>query len=194
MKKHKLVLIMISIISLLILSIKNQDQIAEPISAKSVMVVCSERNASEIGLKVLKEGGNAVDAAIAMSFALAVTYPGAGNIGGGGFLIYYRKDGVITSIDFREKAPLNSNPQMFLDKEGNIINNANHEGILSAGVPGTVAGLEMAHKKYGKLDWKELVEPAINFNMNISEAISHKRIHHQWMPDPRSPDGLAIGY
>ena len=160
-KKHKLVLIMISIISLLILSIKNQDQIAEPISAKSVMVVCSERNASEIGLKVLKEGGNAV---------------------------------VITSIDFREKAPLNSNPQMFLDKEGNIINNANHEGILSAGVPGTVAGLEMAHKKYGKLDWKELVEPAINFNMNISEAISHKRIHHQWMPDPRSPDGLAIGY
>jgi gamma-glutamyltranspeptidase/glutathione hydrolase len=150
-------------------------QTGDAVSGKNGMVVCSDRNASEIGLQILKKGGNAIDAAIAMSFALAVTYPEAGNIGGGGFLLYYRNDGFITSIDFREKAPLRADSAMFLDAEGKIKNNSNHEGILSAGVPGTVAGLELAHKKYGELDWKELVEPAVNLAENgfaISENLS----------------------
>jgi gamma-glutamyltranspeptidase/glutathione hydrolase len=154
---------------------RNYAQIAEPVSARNGMVVCSERNASEIGLQILKEGGTAIDVAIAMSFALAVTYPGAGNLGGGGFLVYYRNDGMITSIDFREKAPLSSNAKMFLDEYSKIKDNANHEGILSVGVPGTVAGLELAHKKYGKLSWEKLLAPAIGLAENgfhVSEYLS----------------------
>jgi len=116
MKVHKSFSIPIIIINLMNLSNKNHAQIPEPVSARNGMVVCSERNASEVGLKILKEGGNAIDAAVAMSFALAVTYPGAGNIGGGGFLLYCKNDGLIASIDFREKAPLGSDSNMFLDK------------------------------------------------------------------------------
>lgn len=146
-----------------------------PVSAKKGMVVCSDKNASKVGLEILKEGGNAIDAAIAMSFALAVTYPGAGNIGGGGFILFCRKDGLITSIDFREKAPQGSTPAMFLDDHGNIKNNSNHKGILSVGVPGTVAGLDLAHRKYGKLPWEKLIAPAIRLAENgfhVSESLS----------------------
>ena len=159
-------LILLTIVALIIPTSRIYEQTAQPVSAKNGMVVCSDRNASEVGLQVLKEGGNSIDAAIAMAFALAVTYPGAGNLGGGGFLLYYRKDGLITSIDFREKAPLGSTPYMFLDEQGNIKNNSNHEGILSVGVPGTVAGLDLAHKKYGKLAWEKLLAPAINLAEN----------------------------
>lgn len=176
MGKDKLRIIVVLIISLLIMSDKNPDQIRGPVPAKNGMVVCSDRKASEAGLEVLKEGGNAIDAAVAMAFVLSVTHPGAGNIGGGGYLIYYRNDGMVTSIDFREKAPLRAYPQMFLDTDGNIKNNANHEGILSVGVPGTVAGLELAHKKYGKLDWQALVGPAIKLAENgfrVSEYLSN---------------------
>ena len=175
MKKNTVPLTALIMIALVIVSCRLLAQATEPVAAQRGMVVCSDRNASEVGLKILKEGGNAMDAAVAMSFALAVTYPGAGNIGGGGFIVYYRNDGTITSIDFREKAPLHSNPTMFLDKDGNIRNNSNHAGILSVGVPGTVAGLELAHKKYGKLDWKKVVEPAVILAENgfrISESLS----------------------
>ncbi len=168
--------IVLIVISLIIPACRNYKHTTLPVSAKNGMVVCSDRNASKIGLQILKEGGNAVDAAIAMSFALAVTYPGAGNLGGGGFLLYYRNDGLMTCIDFREKAPLGSNPKMFLDIHGNIRDNSNHEGILSVGVPGTVAGLELAHKKYGKLPWKKLLAPAIRLAENgfyISEHLSN---------------------
>jgi gamma-glutamyltranspeptidase/glutathione hydrolase len=191
MKKHLILLVLISFIGLSILYNNNQTQIAEPVTASHGMVVCSEKNASEIGLEILKKGGNAVDAAIAMSFALAVTHPGAGNIGGGGFLIYYRKDGLITSIDFREKAPLGSKEKMFLDEEGNIKNNSNHEGILSVGVPGTVAGLEMAHRKYGKLDWKKLIDPAIDlagngFHISKYLADNFKYFKNEFLKYPSS--------
>ncbi len=191
MKTQKISLFLISIISLLILSEMNHAQTAQLVSARRAMVVCSDRNASETGLKILKEGGNAVDAATAMAFALAVTYPAAGNIGGGGFLIYFRKDGMITSIDFREKAPLHSDPKMFLDKDGKIKNNSNHEGILSPGVPGTVAGLEMAHKKYGKLKWEKLLEPAVDLAENgfpVSENLSDnfKSVRDKFLKYPSS--------
>jgi gamma-glutamyltranspeptidase/glutathione hydrolase len=133
----------------------------KPVSARQGMVVSSERRASDVGLSILKAGGNAVDAAVATAFALAVTYPGAGNIGGGGFLVLHTKEGLVTTFDFREKAPLDASPTMFLDESGEIRDKSNHEGTLSAGVPGSVAGLELAHKKFGKLAWAKLIQPAI---------------------------------
>ncbi|HTF16903.1 MAG TPA: gamma-glutamyltransferase, partial [Chryseolinea sp.] len=134
----------------------------EPIYARHGMVVSSSAIASEIGRDILKQGGNAIDAAVATAFAMAVTWPSAGNIGGGGFIVYVDKNGKATSFDFREKAPLASTENMFLDANGNLIENLNHRGLLSVGTPGTVAGLFLAHQRYGKLPWKKLVNPAVN--------------------------------
>ncbi|KAA3655112.1 MAG: gamma-glutamyltransferase [Calditrichaeota bacterium] len=131
-----------------------------PVRVKNGMVVSTSRYASEIGKQVLTDGGNAIDAAVATAFALAVTWPSAGNLGGGGFLVYHRSDGDVTTFDFREKAPLVATERMFLSEDGKIRNASNHEGILAVGVPGTVAGLYAAHKKYGNTNWKKLVEPA----------------------------------
>lgn len=124
-------------------------------------VASSSAIASEVGVKILKDGGNAVDAAVATALAMAVTWPTAGNIGGGGFLVYHGADGHATTFDFREKAPLASTKTMYLDDEGNVIDNSNHESILAVGVPGTVAGLALAHERLGSMDWEDLVEPAI---------------------------------
>lgn len=132
-----------------------------PAPAKNGMVVSSHHLASEAGREILQKGGNAVDAAVATAFALAVTLPSAGNIGGGGFLVYHGTDGHITSFNFREKAPLAATETMYLDEKGEIKDNSNHEGPLSVGVPGTVAGLYLAHQRLGKLDWAELVKPAV---------------------------------
>ncbi len=129
--------------------------------ARSGMVVSSHYLASQVGADVLAGGGNAVDAAVATAFALAVTLPSAGNIGGGGFMVYHGADGEVTSFDFREKAPLAATETMYLDENGEIRDNANHEGLLAVGVPGTVAGLWMAHRRLGSRPWAELVEPAI---------------------------------
>jgi len=125
------------------------------------MVVTSHYLASEVGNEILKQGGNAIDATVATAFALAVTLPSAGNIGGGGFIVYHGNDGHTTTFNFREKAPLAATEDMFLGEDGKIKNNSNHEGLLSVGVPGTVAGLYKAHQKIGKLPWKSLLEPAI---------------------------------
>jgi gamma-glutamyltranspeptidase / glutathione hydrolase len=125
------------------------------------VVASSSAIASEVGIEVLRDGGNAVDAAIATAFALAVTWPAAGNIGGGGFLVYHGADGFATTFDFREKAPLAASSDMYLDADGNVKDNSNHEGILAVGVPGTVAGLQLAHERLGSLKWKDLIEPAI---------------------------------
>ena len=128
-------------------------------------VASSSLIASEVGIQVLQEGGNAVDAAIATAFAMAVTHPTAGNIGGGGFLIYHGADGEITAFDFREKAPLTSTKDMYLDEEGNVKSNSigaeNHFSIKAVGVPGTVAGLALAHKRLGTKKWGDLVSPSI---------------------------------
>lgn len=133
-----------------------------PVPAKHGMVVSSHYLGSEVGQAVLKDGGNAVDAAVATAFALAVTLPSAGNIGGGGFLVYHGNDGLVTSFNFRERAPLAAHAKMFLDENGEIKNNSNHDGPLAVGVPGTVAGLWKAHQKYGSKPWKELLQPAID--------------------------------
>jgi len=130
------------------------------------MVVSDNRMASKIGTDILKKGGNAIDATIATAFALEVTHPQAGNIGGGGFLVYMDSLGKTTTIDFREKAPLLATPDMFLDDTGTLIKRSNHNGLKSVGVPGTVAGLYLAHQKYGSLSWKELVQPSIDLAEN----------------------------
>ena len=125
------------------------------------MVVSTSTFASDAGAEVLRNGGNAVDAAIATGFALAVTSPSNGNIGGGGFMIIRFPDGTSTALDFREKAPLASFPEMWLDENGEYDRNQHHRGALSVGVPGTVAGFALAHEKYGTGDWSAVVEPAV---------------------------------
>ncbi|MBO3097518.1 gamma-glutamyltransferase [Gelidibacter pelagius] len=126
------------------------------------MVVSDNTVASQVGTDILKKGGNAIDASIATAFALAVTHPQAGNIGGGGFIVYTDATGKSTTIDFREKAPLLATADMFLDSSGNLVKGSNHEGLKSVGVPGTVAGLYLAHQKYGALPWKDLVQPSVD--------------------------------
>ena len=137
-----------------------------PVAADSGMVVSGHYLASQAGMKILRSGGNAVDAAIATAFALAVTLPSAGNIGGGGFLVYHGADGMVTAFNFREKAPLAATPYMFLGPDGQIRDNSNHEGPLSVGVPGTVAGLVLAHQRLGELPWTQLVQPAVELAEN----------------------------
>ena len=121
----------------------------------------ASRLASEVGVDVLKQGGNAVDAAIATAFALAVTWPTAGNIGGGGFLVFHGEDGFATTFDFREKAPLASTETLYVGADGTVAHNHNHRGLLSTGVPGTVAGLYLAHQRLGSLPWEDLVAPSV---------------------------------
>jgi gamma-glutamyltranspeptidase/glutathione hydrolase len=133
----------------------------ETLRSQHGMVVSATGVASEVGRDVLRNGGNAVDAAIATAFALEVTYPFAGNIGGGGFMVVRFPDGRATTFDFREKAPLKANPRMFLDSTGTYSSAIHHNSHLAVGVPGTVAGLALAHDKYGKTSWSELVRPSV---------------------------------
>ncbi|MFA6276854.1 MAG: gamma-glutamyltransferase [Pedobacter sp.] len=126
------------------------------------MVVSANEVASEVGVEILKKGGNAVDAAVAVQFALAVVYPNAGNIGGGGFMVYRSAKGEINSLDFREKAGANAGRDMYLDAAGNPIVDKSLHGQLAAGVPGSVAGMAEAHQKYGHLKWEDLIAPAIH--------------------------------
>lgn len=158
MKKHlKLVVFFFIVVPSLIFAQSGKT----PAPAENGMVVTSHYLASEVGRDILKKGGNAIDASVATAFALAVTLPSAGNIGGGGFLVYYGDDGKKTTFNFREKAPLTAHEKMFLGKDGKIKDNSNHEGLLATGVPGTVAGLYLAHQKMGKLPWADLVAPAV---------------------------------
>jgi gamma-glutamyltranspeptidase/glutathione hydrolase len=131
-----------------------------PVRAKHGMVVSQEETASNVGAVVLRDGGTAIDAAVATAFALAVTHPTAGNIGGGGFIVYRPASGDPIAYDFREMAPAKSSPTMFT-KDGKYDTDLHHNSHLSVGVPGTVAGLHMAWKEHGKLPWRRLVDPAI---------------------------------
>ncbi len=141
-------------------SLQSQTRPTRP--ADRGLVVSDHHLASEVGREALRRGGNAIDAAVATAFALAVTHPSAGNIGGGGFLLYHGADGEVTSFNFREKAPLAASATMFVDPSGEVRANSNTDGPLSIGVPGTVAGLWLAHQKLGSLEWKSLVQPAVD--------------------------------
>ena len=153
----------------------------QPVRARQGMVVAQEPIAADVGVDVLKQGGNAVDAAVAVGFALAATYPFAGNIGGGGFMLIRLADGRTSFIDFREKAPAAASRDMYLDASGNPTHES-VEGWRSSGVPGTVRGLAFAHQKYGKLNWEALVQPAVDLAQNgfpvsyaLSESLKAKR-------------------
>jgi len=161
------------------------------------MVVSDNKIASEVGTKILQLGGNAIDASIATAFGLAVVHPQAGNIGGGGFLVFMDENGNSTTIDFREKAPLAATGTMFLDENGEYIPLSNHIGLLSVGVPGTVAGLWMAHQKYGNLAWADLVQPAVElaehgFPLSYTLAQHAKRFAVQ-SPDDFMKDFFTNG-
>ncbi|MBL7994251.1 gamma-glutamyltransferase [bacterium] len=142
-------------------SITNISAQQKSVVAKKGAVVSVDEFASKAGVAILKKGGNAVDAAVATAFVLAVTYPQAGNIGGGGFMLIRMKNGESAAIDYREKAPMKSHARMFLNSDGSVDTVSSNYGYLVAGIPGTVRGLEAAWKKYGKLPWKELVMPAV---------------------------------
>jgi gamma-glutamyltranspeptidase/glutathione hydrolase len=131
-----------------------------PVRGKHGMVASVDPIASRVGVDIMKRGGNAVDAAAAVALALAVTWPEAGNLGGGGFMLIRKGDGTAEAIDYREIAPLAATRDMYLDASGNVIKDASLVGYKAVGVPGTVAGLALAHKRHGKLPWRTVVEPA----------------------------------
>ncbi|KAA9338182.1 gamma-glutamyltransferase [Hymenobacter busanensis] len=135
---------------------------AAPVTAAQALVVSAHPEASRIGLEILRRGGNAYDAAVAVQFALAVCFPVAGNIGGGGFVVYRAADGTAGALDFRETAPAKASQDMYLDTQGNVVPDLSTRGHLAAGVPGTVAGMVALHQKLGKLPWRELVQPAVD--------------------------------
>lgn len=149
---------------------------------KHAAVVTAHPEASKVGVAIIKRGGNAIDAAIAVQFALAVVYPNAGNIGGGGFLVYRGKGGDSDALDYREKAPEKASRDMYLDAQGNAITDKSLYGALASGIPGTVDGMVKAYNKYGKLSWKKDIQPAIDLAQNgfqitaqqASELNSHK--------------------
>lgn len=163
---------------------------SQPARASKGMVVSQHTLASDVGASVLRDGGSAIDAAVATAFALAVVHPTAGNIGGGGFIVFRPAAGDPVAYDFREMAPCGSHPEMFLT-DGKYDTRRHHEGYLSVGVPGTVAGLHLAWSEHGKLPWKRLVEPAVQlardgFPLSEGLARSIARILPSMRPYPGS--------
>lgn len=131
----------------------------------NAMVVSAREEASKIGTDILKKGGNAFDAMAATQLALAVAYPYAGNIGGGGFMVYRKANGEIGGLDYREKAPLSATKDMYLDEQGNVIDGISTLGALAVGVPGSVAGVFAVHEKLGSLPFKDIIQPSIDLAM-----------------------------
>ncbi len=160
-----------------------------PLRVKNGIVTSASRLASQAGVDAMQAGGNAVDAAIATAFALAVTWPTAGNIGGGGFMVYHGEDGDATTFDFREKAPLAATERMFLGLDGNVVNNSNHMGALSVGVPGTVAGLWKAHQERGSLPLgaagrarHQTCPRRHSYNLRAAKRISPQQVTLRYVP------------
>ncbi|MCI0513175.1 gamma-glutamyltransferase [candidate division KSB1 bacterium] len=149
------------VIVLFLLAFEIQAGFRPPVRGQAGMVVSAQALASDVGVEILKKGGNAVDAAVAVGYALAVVFPSAGNLGGGGFMVIRLPDGTTTTIDFREVAPARSHRDLYLDSSGNVIPNLSTLGYWACGVPGSVAGLNLALEKYGRLSLKTVLEPAI---------------------------------
>ena len=151
-----------------------------PVRARHGMVVSADVLASKVGVQILQSGGNAVDAAVGVGFALAVTFPGAGNIGGGGFMVIRMADGRTTTIDYREKAPSAARQNMFLDEKGNFVPEKSQDGYLASGVPGSVAGLTYALEHYGSVDRRKVMQPAIDL------AAKGFRLGHEFTDELKS--------
>jgi gamma-glutamyltranspeptidase/glutathione hydrolase len=160
--------------------------------ADHAMVVSAREEASKIGIEILKQGGNAFDAMMATEMALAVTFPFAGNLGGGGFMVYRMADGQLGSLDYREKAPLAATKDMYLDKDGNVIPQLSTQGILASGVPGTLAGIFEAQAKFGKLKPKQVLQPVIDLARNgyvvTKNQAESLRMHRQIFIDVNGPN------
>jgi gamma-glutamyltranspeptidase/glutathione hydrolase len=162
-------------------------RITKEAQAKRGMVVTAHPLASRAGLKVLRKGGNAADAAVAAQLALAVVYPRAGNLGGGGFLVHRDADGAVTTLDFREVAPGNADRDMYLDQAGTVIPGMSTRGAAAAGVPGSVAGLVVTHARLGRTTrWSSLVKPAIRlarrgFHLTADEAERLNRYRNEFL-------------
>ena len=156
---------------------KNRGLIAE-----NAMVVSAKEEASKIGLDIMKQGGNAFDAMVATDLALLVTYPVAGNIGGGGFMVFRLADGTSGALDYREMAPISATKNMYLEQEGKVVSDNSKTGALAIGVPGTIAGLFEIHKKFGTISIEKLIQPAINLANNgivITEAQAKRFSQHK---------------
>ena len=156
-----------------------------PVTAENGMVVSARMEASQAGLEILKQGGNGVDAAVAVGFALAVVHPAAGNVGGGGFMVIRFADGEATTFDYREKAPAAARSTMYLDTTGAAISRLSREGHLASGVPGSPAGLLLAHQRYGELPLKDVIAPAIRladkgFRLSSDNAAGFNRRYRTW--------------
>ena len=170
----------------------------EGVASKDGLVVCTSAPACDAGAAILSRGGNAVDAAVATAFALAVTHPSAGNIGGGGFMVVRNPDGSVTTFDYREKAPGKSTRTMYM-RNGKVDISLTNEGYLAPGVPGTVRGLALAHQRLGKLPWKDLVMPAVQLaegGFTISAGLA-RGLNGQLFPterDGRSTGGVMAKY
>ncbi len=164
MRNIKAILIF-TVISILIFACSSSNSVKKE-SVGQGMVVSAHPEASKIGAEVMKRGGNAVDAACATEFALAVTYPVAGNIGGGGFMVIRMNDGKTYTLDYREKAPLRGHRDMYLDDEGKVIKELSLDSHLAVGVPGTVDGIIRAHTRFGKLAFRDVIQPAIDLARN----------------------------
>lgn len=149
-------------ILLILICVFTQSHATDLIRTKNGMVVSASEIASRVGVQILKKGGNAVDAAVATELALAVTFPAAGNLGGGGFMVIRLNDGTTTTIDYREKAPFAAHKDMFLDENGNFVPELSQSSILGVGIPGTVAGVIYALEKYGTMKLADVIQPAIN--------------------------------
>lgn len=166
-----------------------------PETFNKAAVVTAHPIASEVGVMVLKKGGNAIDAAVAVQFSLAVVYPNAGNIGGGGFMLFRNNKGQYDALDFRETAPKQAHRDMYLDAQKNVIPDLSLYSALASGVPGSVAGMWDAHQKYGKLAWKELLLPAIELarkGFKISERQAREFESHKERFVKLNPTGAAI--
>ncbi|MBN2134431.1 MAG: gamma-glutamyltransferase [Acidobacteria bacterium] len=185
MSKSRLILFLL-MISLIIISLIPVNKIytysIEPETARNGMVVSASEYASRVGVEVLKKGGNAVDAAVAVAFSLAVVYPTAGNIGGGGFMLIRTGDGGVYALDYREMAPQQVSESIYRNEDGKVNFDKLQVGYLAAGVPGTVKGMWVAHQKFGKLKWADLLQPAItaandgfSINQRTAESLNQKR-------------------
>jgi gamma-glutamyltranspeptidase/glutathione hydrolase len=199
-KTTVLLLILIIITSCTVRSGKTNHEIVQGkgVVTDSGMVVSAHPRSSAIGTKILQRGGNAIDAAVATEFALSVCYPEAGNIGGGGFMVIRTSDGKTDVIDYREKAPLAASRDMYLDDKGVVTEGLSTDTHLASGVPGTVAGMIYAHSKYGKLPFKEIIQPAIDlaekgfivtskqasdFNSNRNQFIERNSVRPPFVKD-----------
>ena len=178
---------------LLLLALPLQAASRLPVRESHAMVASVDAIASRVGADIMKRGGNAIDAAVAVALTLAVTWPEAGNLGGGGFMLLRKADGTEEAIDYRERAPLAATRDMYLDAGGNVIKDASLVGYKAIGVPGTVAGLALAHKRHGKLPWADVVEPARKLaaegfpvSQYLARSLTVKRVAERLQKFPES--------